>query len=79
MPRFVIDLGDVEMSKSDEMALGADLQKTALGYLAGIKFQEPFVVRFPWDWLGLIARRDFDSLKISEQVLIKSLDSLPGR
>ncbi len=77
MPRFVIDLGDVEMSKADELALGADLQKTALGYVAGLRFQEPFVVRFPWEWLGIILRRDFEGLKVGEQALNKAFESLP--
>lgn len=73
MPRFVIDLGDIDMSKSDELALSGDLQKVALTHISRIKFQEPFVVRFPWEWLGFILRRDFEALKIGEKELNRSL------
>jgi hypothetical protein len=73
MPRFVIDLGDIEMSKADELALSGDLQKTALSYVAGIRFQEPFVVQFPWEWLGFILRRDIDALRVGEKEIAAGL------
>jgi hypothetical protein len=67
MPRFVIDLGDIDMSPEMEMDLNRDLQRTALGYVAGLKFDKPFAVRFPIEWLGIILRRDFDHLFKAER------------
>lgn len=77
MPRFVIDLGDIELSKEATASLSEDLQKVALGYVAGLRFDQPFAVRFPPEWLGLILRRDFDVLMRTEKELGRVLADAP--
>lgn len=73
MPRFVIDLGDIEMSPEAQAGLNGDLQKVALSHVAGLKFEKPFAVRFPWEWLGLILRRDFDGLLRAEKEIVAGI------
>ena len=73
MPRFVIDLGDIEMSPEAVQSLNGDLQKTALGYLSHLKFERPIVVRFPWEWLGIILRRDFEHVFRAEEEIVAGL------
>ena len=62
MPRFVIDLGDIDMPPEMEKDLNRALQKTALGYVTGLKFEKPIAIHFPWEWLGIILRRDFEHI-----------------
>ena len=73
MARFVIDLGDVEMSKDAQAQLNTQLQQTALAAVAGIKVDKPLVVRFPWEWLGIILRRDIDGIFEADKVISRSL------
>ena len=69
MPRFVIDLGDIDMDKNAIEELNADLQKTALSYVARFDFDKPIAVRFPrpFPW-GIILRPDFDDVLRAERV-----------
>lgn len=69
MTRFVVDLGDIALPKDTQVALNADIQKLVLGHLAGMRFDQPFVTKFPRDWWGLIARPDFDRLFEGEKQL----------
>ena len=78
MPRFVIDLGDIEMSKEAQDALSGDLQKVALSHIAGLRYEKPFAIRFPIDWPGFLLRRNFDSIHTAEQELEKVLDFTVG-
>lgn len=73
MPRFVIDLGDIDMSPDDVRALNASLQKTALEAIAGLKFEKPVALRFPWEWLGIVLRRDFEQLLRAEEQIAAGL------
>ena len=73
MPRFVIDLGDIDMSPEDVQALNGDLQKTALGYLSGLKFERPVAIRFPWEWQGIVLRRDVDDVFKAEEEIVAGL------
>ena len=73
MLRFVIDLGDIDMSPEDVQALNGDLQKTALGYLSGLKFERPVAIRFPWEWQGIVLRRDFDNVFKAEEEIVAGL------
>jgi len=73
MPRFVIDLGDIEMNEDDQRALSGALQKVALGHLAGLRWEKPVAIRFPWEWLGLIARRNFDEVLLVEKQIAEHL------
>lgn len=78
MPRFVIDLGDIEMSSDQVQALNGDLQKTALAHVSGLKFDSPFAIRFPWEWLGLIMRRDFERLGKFEAEIVAGIGDVRG-
>lgn len=62
MPRFVVDLGDIQMDRDSQEELNAAIQKTALSYLSDIRVDKPFVTRFPREWLGIIIRPDIDVL-----------------
>ncbi len=73
MARFVIDLGDVKLSRDAEQDLAAELQSVALGKVevtgAGKIFEQLFAIRFPREWLGLILRERFeDVLQIEKQI-----------
>lgn len=73
MPRFVIDLGDVKMTKKDQLALNDALKKTALSHISSAQFKKPFAVRFPQEWLGLILRRDIRDIARIEKRIGKRL------
>ena len=45
------------------------MHKLVLGHLAGIRYDRPFVTKFPRDWWGLVARHDFDMLFDAEKQL----------
>lgn len=62
MPRFVIDTGDIDMSKEDVMHLQADLQSTTLGHVAKLGFEKPWVTKFPRHWYGIILHPDLDGI-----------------
>lgn len=51
--RFVVDLGNVEMSERALEQVEASIQKAALSSLAEIDFNGDLVARFPREWLGL--------------------------
>lgn len=73
MARFVIDLGNVELSRDAEQELASQLQKVALGAVAaagaGKIVEQPFAIRFPREWLGLILRERLDDiLQVEKQV-----------
>jgi hypothetical protein len=72
MARFVIDLGDVKLSREAEQELASELQRVALGQVAsagaGRIVDQPYAIRFPQEWLGLILRDRFeDVLQIEKQ------------
>ena len=73
MPRFVIDLGDIDMSSEDVQLLNRDLQKTALSHLSGLKFERPIALHFPWEWLGIVLRRDFDHIFKAQEEIVAGL------
>jgi hypothetical protein len=53
--------------------LNGSLQKTALGHLAGMKFEKPIVLHCPREWLGIVARRDFDHLQRAQEDIIAGI------
>ena len=79
MTRFVVDLGDISLPKEVHAAINADIQKVALGHLAGLGFSSPYVFKFPQDWLGLIIRKDFEAMLEGEQMLQRGLLQTMGR
>lgn len=69
MTRFVVDLGDIQMTSEAEAQLADDIQKAALGYIARADIREPVAIKFPREWYGIILRPDFDGLKGAEEAL----------
>lgn len=51
--RFIVDLGNVELSEKAIQRVEASVQKAALGELADIDYRGDLVARFPREWLGL--------------------------
>ena len=58
MARFVIDTGDIEISREDQMSIQSELQQVTLKHVARLGFAKPFVVKFPIDWYGIILHPD---------------------
>ena len=79
MTRFVVDLGDIALSKEVHAAINADIQKVALTHIAGLASPNPYVFRFPREWLGLIMRQDFEALLEGEKALERGLLQTMGR
>jgi hypothetical protein len=69
MTRFVVDLGDIALSKDVQAAISADIQKVALAHIAGLPVENPFAIHFPRDWWGFILRQDFETLLKGEREL----------
>lgn len=78
MTRFVVDLGDLDLPEDTRMTIAEDLQKTALAHISRIKFQDPFAIKFPKDWWGLIVRPDIGNLLESEGLLQKTIFAARG-
>lgn len=51
--RFVVDLGNVELSEKAIQHVEAAVQKAALSALAEFDYRGDLVARFPREWLGL--------------------------
>jgi hypothetical protein len=51
--RFVVDLGQVELSERGVQMVEAQIQKAALSALAEVDFRGDLVARFPREWLGI--------------------------
>jgi hypothetical protein len=79
MTRFVVDLGDIALSKDAQAALSADIQKVALSHIANLHVEKPFVLRFPRDWWGFILRQDFEALLEGEKALGRGILQTAGR
>ena len=78
MPRFVVDLGDMDIPEEMSRTIAEDLQKTALSHLAKLRIPDPIAVKFPKDWWGLIARFKLDAVVDAESVLQKNLFAARG-
>lgn len=79
MTRFVVDLGDIALSKETKAAINADMQKVALTHIAGLHAEQPYVIRFPRDWWGFILRQDFEAMLEGEKALGRGLLQTAGR
>jgi hypothetical protein len=62
MTRFVVDLGDIALSREVQATISEDIQKTVLGHVARLQLDKPFVTKFPKEWWGLIMHDHFDGL-----------------
>ncbi len=69
MARFVIDTGNMEMSRDDQMALQTELQQVAMKHIAQMGFDRPFAVKFPREWWGIILHPDLDRIPGLEKEL----------
>lgn len=77
MPRFVIDLGDIDMDEDAQNALNAELQKVALSHVAQLRLDKPLAIKFPRPFpIGIIIGPDFDDVLRREQMLTKSLGGM---
>ncbi|MGV8989528.1 MAG: hypothetical protein ACOH2H_25235 [Cypionkella sp.] len=79
MTRFVVDLGDIALSKEAQAAMSADMQKVALTHIAGLDVEKPYVIRFPRDWWGFILRQDFEAMLEGEKALGRGILQTAGR
>ncbi|MBI1171587.1 hypothetical protein GC209_09310 [bacterium] len=79
MTRFVVDLGDIALSKDAQAAISADIQKVALAHIAGLHAEKPYVIRFPRDWWGFILRQDFEAMLEGEKALGRGILQTAGR
>lgn len=77
MPRFVIDLGDIDMSDEAVERLNGELQKTALNHVAELKLDQPLAFKFPtpFPW-GIIIAPDFDHVLKTETLLTEALGKI---
>ena len=70
MARFVIDTGDVDLSSAQEAALNNQLQRTALGFLADLRFDGVVGVRLPDpSWYGMLISRNPGAIPQMEREL----------
>ncbi|MCG6903401.1 MAG: hypothetical protein LJE68_12045 [Rhodobacter sp.] len=77
MPRFVIDLGNIDMAQDDVERLNAELQKVALTHVAELRLDKPLAIKFPrpFPW-GIIIGPDFDNVLQSEALIEKAFEGL---
>ncbi len=73
MARFVIDTGEVDMSKEDVMSLQVELQQVTLSHVAKLGIDKPWVTKFPREWLGIVLRGGLDEVFGIEQEIGKQL------
>lgn len=77
MARFVIDLGDMDISDSDAEELNAELQQVALKHVAGWRPKEPLAFKFPEIFpRGIIIRHEFERVLEAENALQGALRGL---
>jgi len=77
LARFVIDLGDMEISDAAAEELNAELQQVALKHVAGMRPKQPLAFKFPDVFpLGIIIRPDLDLVREAEATLQDALKSL---
>jgi len=69
MARFVVDIGDVHMSKEALLELNKAIQSTALAHIGRHAGTDLIVTKFPKDWWGLIAYPDLGPLLDIEKTL----------
>ena len=79
MTRFVVDLGDIALSKEAQAAISADMQKVALSHIANLHAEKPYAIRFPRDWWGFILRQDFEGLLEGQKALERGILQSAGR
>ncbi len=76
MTRFVVDLGDIALPKETQAKIASDVQKLVLGHIAEIRFEKPFITKFPKEWWGLVARLKLEHLLEGEQQIGHALATI---
>ncbi len=77
MPRFVIDLGDIDMDDDAIDRLNGELQKVALTHVADLRLDKPLAIKFPYPFpWGIIIGPDFDRVLGAEAQLEKAFAGL---
>ncbi len=79
MTRFVVDLGDIDLSRDVQAMISEDIQKTVLSHVARLQLEKPFVTKFPREWWGLIMHDHFDGLFEREALNQKAFMTAGGR
>lgn len=51
--RFVVDLGNVEISERQQQEIEVAIQQAALGAVAKLDYRGDLIARFPREWLGI--------------------------
>jgi len=69
MARFVVDLGDIKMSREAQQALADDIQKVVLARVAEVRIDKPFAIKFPIPFPGIILGPEFDRVLELEKQL----------
>ena len=69
MTRFVVDLGDLALSKEVTATIESDIQKLVLGHLAGMRIDKPILSKIPRDWRGLSARFNHEQILDGEKLI----------
>lgn len=51
--RFVVDLGNIELSEKAIQRVESSIQRAALAALADLDYRGDLIARFPREWLGI--------------------------
>lgn len=73
MARFVVDTGDIDISKEDQVLLQQGMQQLVLSHVARLGFDKPFAVKFPREWYGIILHPELDRLRDIEMDIGKRI------
>ena len=73
MARFVVDIGDVQMSKESMLELNKTIQSVALAHIGKHAATDLLVTKFPREWWGIIIHPDFGPLKDLEATLGRNI------
>jgi hypothetical protein len=76
MARFVVDLGDIEMSRDAQAEIAGDIQKAVLAHIARLEVDRPFVTKFPKEWWGLVMHDHLEGLIEREKLTVKAFQSV---
>lgn len=56
--RFVVDLSGIGLADDQVKKIEQSIHAAVLENLSGLKVKDDLRLRFPWEWLGLIATTD---------------------
>lgn len=79
MTRFVVDLGDIALTKEAQTAINKDIQKAVMVHLAAVQPEKAYSFRFPRDWYGFILRQEMAAIAEAEKAIGVNLPQIAGR